>query len=142
METLIERLREKGYRLTPQRLAVLKVLMSSDSHPSVEEIHNLVLKDCPTTSLATTYKTIDVLKEMGEVLELEFRDGSNRYDGIRPEPHPHLVCTRCGRIQDLDSLPNLDLDALEMLKKTIARKTGYRISSVRLDFYGRCPSCL
>ena len=63
-------LKERGQRITPQRLAILRVLAPSEGHPSVEEIYNVVVKDFPTTSLATVYKTITLLKELGEVLEL------------------------------------------------------------------------
>jgi Fur family peroxide stress response transcriptional regulator len=86
-------------------------------------------------SPATVYKTIDVLKDLGEILELEFRDGANRYDANIPEPHPHLVCTRCGRIQDLD-VANIDVPTDE-----VATLTGYGSLRFRLDFYGLCPVC-
>jgi Fur family transcriptional regulator, peroxide stress response regulator len=69
------------------------------------------------------------------VLELEFRDGSNRYDGVRPEAHPHLICTRCGKIEDLE------LPGLEDLPRRVAEQSGYRINSYRCDLFGLCREC-
>ncbi len=132
---MVARLRERGYRMTPQRLAVLRVLARSEGHPSAEQIYQQLQPEYPMLSLATVYKTLETLKEIGEVLELEFRDGSNRYDGATPRPHPHLVCTGCGRIEDLD-VRDLDTLALE-----ISRRTGYAVLRHRLDFYGLCPAC-
>jgi len=134
LEEVIARLREQGLRLTPQRMAVLKVLISNNEHLSAEQIYERVKVDFPMTSLATIYKTVTVLKEMGEVLELGFSDDSNRYDG-NPHPHPHLICTMCKKIMDIDA------DDLGELPKQVARRTGYKIVSHRFDFYGICPQC-
>ena len=81
---MLARLRERDFRITPQRLAILKILAASRRHPSVDEIYQEVRAEFPTTSLATVYKTIALLKELNEVLELGFPDGSNRYDGSNP----------------------------------------------------------
>lgn len=132
---MIARLKEQGHRLTPQRLAVLKILAASEGHPSVEKIHERVQGDFPTTSLATIYKTVALLKELGEVLELGFSDDVNRYDGHRPHPHPHLICLKCKEIIDPE------VATLRRLPQELAAKTGYRIVSHRLDFYGLCPRC-
>src|SRR6476659_3972226 len=108
---LTRRLAEQGYRITPQRLAVVGALVDARNHPSAEDLFERVRETCPTTSLATVYTTLDTLKQIGEVLELEFRDGSNRYDGVRPQSHPHVVCTRCGKIEDLEPGALEDLPA-------------------------------
>ena len=107
---MLSKLREHGFRVTPQRLAVLKILASSPEHPTVETIHDQVKKKFPTTSLATVYTTVSVLKRMKEILELGFPDGSNRYDGKTPYPHPHMICTQCKEIMDpdLSSLKRVD----------------------------------
>lgn len=135
LEELITRLRERGYRLTPQRIGVLEILAVSRGHPSVESIYRQLRERYPTVSLATVYNTVQLLRDMGEVLELGFADGSSRYDGKRPMPHPHLVCTRCGRIADLD------LDATSGLPAEVGSMTGWDVTSHRLDFFGRCPMC-
>jgi Fur family transcriptional regulator, peroxide stress response regulator len=132
---LTRKLAEQGYRITPQRLAVVQALVDARHHPSAEELFARVRETCPTTSRATIYKTLDTLKAIGEVLELQFRDGSNRYDGVRPQSHPHLVCTRCGKIEDVD------LDGISALAAAVAAATGYEIRSHRVDFYGLCAAC-
>ena len=93
-------IKRQGYRITPQRLAILKILAASAGHPSVEQIYNRVKQDFPTTSLATVYKTVVLLKNEGEILELGFANGSRRYDGNKPYPHPHLICLECQNIFD------------------------------------------
>jgi len=133
-EQIIDRLRAGGNRVTPQRMAVLDVLLHTKEHPTVEQIYEQVSAQFPTTSLATIYKTVNVLKEMGEVLELGSSDGSNRYDG-NPDPHPHLICLVCNRVVDLE------LGGLEHLPQEVAQKTGYQIVGHQFDFFGICPSC-
>jgi Fur family peroxide stress response transcriptional regulator len=134
LENVTTRLREQGHRLTPQRMAVLKVLIGNKEHLSAEQIYERVRVDFPMTSLATIYKTVAVLKEMGEVLELGFSDDSNRYDGSS-HPHPHLICVKCKKIADVDTAD------LSQLPEEIAQKTGYQIVSHRFDFFGVCPQC-
>jgi Fur family peroxide stress response transcriptional regulator len=135
LDEMITRLKERGHRLTPQRMAVLKILAADEGHPSVEQIYERVEVDFPMTSLATVYKTVTLLKEMGQVLELGFSDGSNRYDGNKPYPHPHLICTQCKNIVDPQVV------TLSELPQKVAQSTGYRIVSQRLDFFGICPQC-
>ena len=134
-ELILDKLKEKGHRITPQRLVILRILAESQGHPSVEDIFQKVRVHFPTTSLATVYKTISVIKELGEVLELEFSSGHNRYDGHKPYPHPHLLCVKCKRIVDPE------LSSLAHLTQELVSDTGYRILSHRLDFYGICPEC-
>jgi len=135
MAEMLSQLKDHDFRITPQRLLVLRILAESEGHPTVEQIYAQVRTEFPTTSLATVYKTIALLKELNEVLELGFPDGSNRYDGNKPFPHPHVICTKCKKITDPDLV---DLDDLS---QEMSRKTGYRISSHRLDFFGLCPDC-
>lgn len=135
LDEMTTRLKEQEHRLTPQRMAVLKILAASEEHPSVEQIYERVKVDFPMTSLATIYKTVALLKEMGEVLELGFSDGSNRYDGNEPYPHPHLICIKCKNIVDPQ------VATLSELRQEVAQSTGYQIMSHRLDFFGICPQC-
>ena len=124
------KLKENDFRLTPQRLAILKVLAVSEGHPTVERIYETVRAEFPTTSIATIYKTINLLKQLNEVLELGFPDGSNRYDGNKPYPHPHVICTKCKKIID----PNLG--SIKDLTKEVIKKTGFQIQNHRVDFFG------
>jgi Fur family peroxide stress response transcriptional regulator len=135
-ETIIQKLRDNGYKITPQRMAIVRILARSEGHPSVEAIHKLIKNDFPTMSLATVYRNIILIKSLGEILELGFPDGSNRYDGNKPYPHPHVICIRCRKIVDPD------LDSLEEMKKEVSAETKFKILSHRLDFFGICGSCM
>lgn len=135
LEELVSKLRERDYRITPQRLAILKILAVSDNHPSVEQVYEQIRREFPTTSLATVYKTIATLKEMGEVLELGFADCASRYDGKRPKPHTHLICVKCRTILDPD------VKNLESVPLHVAQQAGFRLVSHRFDIYGLCPRC-
>ena len=135
LEQLIRMLRDKGCRLTPQRLAMLQILSKSEGHPSAEQIYEQIRTGYPTTSLATIYKTLSLLKDMGEVLELTFAGVGSRYDGNKPYPHPHVICTKCGQILDPES------EAVAGISQEIARQTGYKITHQQLNFFGLCPKC-
>ena len=134
-QQMLGKLKSLDFRITPQRLAVLRILAASEDHPTAEQIFEKVKVEFPTTSLATIYKTIALLKGLNEVLELGFPDGSNRYDGNKPFPHPHVICTRCRKIMDPE------LMSLDELKDEISKKTGFRIQHHRLDFFGVCQEC-
>ena len=134
-ERIIQKLKDSGHRITPQRLAIVRVLAESEDHPSVENIHDRIEKDFPTMSLATVYKNVELIKSLGEVLELGFPDGSNRYDGNKPNPHPHLICTKCKKILDPD------LASLDEMQKEVALETNFTILYHRLDFFGVCSRC-
>jgi Fur family transcriptional regulator, peroxide stress response regulator len=135
LDHMIERLKEKGFRITPQRIAIVEILANSCEHPGVDQIYREVKKSFPTTSLATVYKTVTLLKELGEIIEMGFGDESNRYDGKNPQPHPHIMCLKCKSIIDPD------LSSLNEMSRELSEETGYRILSHRLDFFGICPDC-
>ena len=135
-EIIIQKLRDNGHRITPQRLAIVKILAKSEGHPSVDNIHTRIKKDFPTMSLATVYKNILLIKSLGEVLELGFPDGSNRYDGNKPHPHPHVICIKCKKIVDSD------LENLDEMTKEVALETHFKILNHRLDFFGICSNCM
>lgn len=133
--TIVNRLRENDHKLTPQRLAIAKILAHSEGHPSVETIHQALQGDFPTMSLATVYRNVLLIKSLGEVLELGFADGSNRYDGNKPYPHPHVVCVKCKAIIDPD------LESLKDMTAEVSAETGFKILSHRVDFFGVCKAC-
>ena len=134
--TIIQKLRESGHKITPQRMAIVRILARSEGHPSVEDIHSQVKNNFPTMSLATVYRNILLIKSIGEVLELGFPDMGNRYDGNKPFPHPHVICIKCRKILDPE------LDAVSDLTKEVTRETGFDILNHRLDFFGICKDCL
>src|SRR3989304_7767576 len=113
---IIQALRNKGYKATPQRIAICKFALSSREHPSVQRIYKEVKKTYPTVSLATVYKTLQILKEIGLVQELNFPQDQTRFDSYL-KPHVNLVCLRCGNIQDVE-----DVNAKELVKKVAATR--------------------
>lgn len=135
LQNMVQALRDNQYRITPQRLAILNVLAESKGHPSVDAIYEQVKPNFPTTSLATIYKNIAVLKDLDQLLELGFSNDSNRYDGNKPFDHPHVVCTVCKKIIDPD------ISALADMTQELVRKTGFTVTRHRLDFFGVCPDC-
>ena len=135
LDNITKVFKEKKLKLTPQRIAVYKYLQSTKAHPSAETIYKSLQADYPTMSLATVYKTINLLKREGEILELEFSDLGNRYDGNKPYPHPHVICTECGKIIDPSQLH------LDEITRKMMEETGFKILTHRLDFFGICPDC-
>ncbi len=133
--SILRKLRDHNHKLTPQRIAIVKVLAHSDGHPNVEKIYEALQDDFPTMSLATVYRNVILLKSLGEVLELGFPDGSNRYDGNRPYPHPHVICVKCKKVIDPD------LSTLQDMAQEVAQETGFKILTHRLDFFGICQNC-
>ena len=135
LKEIISRLRNKGFRLTPQRLCVLEFLLGDADHPTIDEIYQSVIKEFPMTSLATVYKTVNALKDLGEISELSFSKGANRYDINRISSHPHLICLKCNKIID----PEIG-DLIPQANELAARH-GFELSHYRLDFFGICSDC-
>jgi len=131
----MSKLREREYRLTPQRVALLRLLAASDGHPSAAQLYDRLKDQFPTTSPGTIYKTLNLLKDLDEVLELGFSNDDNRYDGSKPYPHPHLICIRCQKIVDAE------VSLAQNLVQEVTRQSSYQIVGHRLDFYGLCPDC-
>ena len=131
---MIALLKEHDFRLTPQRVELVRLIAVSEGHPSAAQLYAKIKEKFPTMSHATVYKTLILLKEMNQVLEIDLRDDS-RYDGNRPEPHPHLICTQCQKIVDGEF--ELEPDIMRQLE----RASGYRIVRPQITFYGLCPAC-
>ena len=127
-------LRERGFKVTPQRLAVYNVLAHTTAHPNAETVYQELQPYYPTMSLATVYKALAILCEVGLAQELNVSEDSFRYDA-NTQPHPHIRCTRCGRVDDVMQLPP---DALEA---QAAQETGYEIQAHQYYFFGLCPAC-
>jgi Fur family peroxide stress response transcriptional regulator len=131
---IIEALRKKGYKATPQRVAICRFVLHSRDHPTAQRIYDEVKKVHPTVSVATVYKTLQVLKELDLVQELDFPQSQARFDSYM-KPHINLVCLRCGNIKDLD-----DPTAREIVEK-VAAATKFVATGQRLDIHGICQEC-
>jgi len=129
---LIAALKERAFRLTPQRVELVRLIASSEGHPSATQLYARIKRQFLTMSHATVYKTLALLKDMGQVLEIDLRDDSH-YDGNRPELHPHLICIKCNKI--IDGEADFDPSAIRKLE----RASGYKILRSQVSFYGLCP---
>ncbi|HEY8339038.1 MAG TPA: transcriptional repressor [Egibacteraceae bacterium] len=126
----------RRFRLTPQRAAVLDAVRSASDHPTARDIYRRVKSRLPGIGFATVYRTLNLLVEHGEILELQLGDDPvARYDG-NVGHHDHVVCTDCGRIGDL-SVPLPD----EVLAEAQDR-SGFAVTTYELQFHGRCADCL
>jgi Fur family peroxide stress response transcriptional regulator len=133
LDHIVRQLRSQGYRLTPQRMAILRAVVFSHAHPTAEEIHQQVVADFPMISLATVYKTLNVLKGIGEILELSV-GGCSHYDG-QVTPHPHLICVKC------HGIINLPPEAMTEMPEEVLSETEFRALRYDLKVYGLCPRC-
>ena len=129
-------LRQNGYRLTPQRHAVLKAIASSHDHLTPAEICARVRQEHPAIGLVTVYRVINLLTELKLICRVSLGVGSQSYLMRRPlEHHHHLVCSQCGRAVDFT---NCDLSQLE---QQLSKDTGFDVEGHLLEVYGRCPEC-
>jgi Fur family peroxide stress response transcriptional regulator len=133
-EELIAALKDQKFRLTPQRVELVRLIAVSEGHPNAARLYTAIRARFPTMSLATVYKTLALLKELNQVVEIELRD-DRHYDGNRPQPHPHLVCLKCSRILDAE----LDLEPATL--RRLEENSGFRISRPQITLYGLCPDC-
>ena len=132
--SIADALRRRGYKATPQRIAICRVALRSRDHPTAQRVYREVKETHPTVSLATVYKTLNVLKELGLVQDLTFEHRETRFDSY-VQPHINLVCRRCGNISDLEHRL-----AREIVSKVAA--TGrFSPTGQRLDVYGICQKC-
>jgi Fur family ferric uptake transcriptional regulator len=127
--------KEKKQRITRQRKVILEELRKVTSHPTADEIYQMVKKRLPKISLGTVYRNLEVLSESGEIQKIDVDENRLRYDG-NPKEHYHIKCIKCGRVDDLHDLPDLKME------KKAGRITNWEITGHRLDFFGICPACL
>ena len=138
-ETLKEKLKNKGYKLTPQRKAILDVVMANQGkHLSTEEIYDIVRKDCPDIGLATVYRTLLLLSDLDVLSKMNIDDGCVRYElNIHEDDHQHhhLICSNCGLIIEVVE------DLLEDLETRVETEFDFLIKDHNLKFYGICSKC-
>jgi len=132
-EQLSTALRERGMRVTPQRVVVHRALRELDRHVTADELLDAVGDRLPNVSLPTIYATLDLLEELGMVRRVQ-RAGTTLFDP-RTDSHHHLICTSCGSIEDLDS--DLDTGKLERA----AARHGFEPERIEAVVHGRCARC-
>jgi Fur family transcriptional regulator, stress-responsive regulator len=127
-------LRSSGYRVTPQRLAVHDALREADRHVSADEVLNAISGRLPNVSLPTVYAALEALENAGLVRRVAAGRGPALYDA-RATEHHHLVCRRCGAVEDLDA--SVDLDRVLRL----AAKAGFAPDDAEVVVRGLCSRC-
>jgi len=132
-DDLIPALRERGLRVTSQRVLVHRALRELDRHVTADELLEAVSERLPNVSLPTIYATLDLLEDLDMVRRVQ-RAGVTLFDP-RSDPHHHLICTECGSIEDLDSA--LDTSAVERA----AKRRGFSQARVEAVVQGRCAGC-
>jgi Fur family peroxide stress response transcriptional regulator len=130
---MVERCRAAGMNLTPQRVVIYRALLESEDHPSPEVLRDRVKEQLPAVSLATIYKTLDVLVDLGLASEFAATGNTKRYDG-NMGPHHHLVCESCGRVEDYED----DKLAKLSLPKGL---NGFAPKYLSIHIHGLCSSC-
>jgi len=121
-------------RKSKQKEVILRVLKSTSSHPSADWIYEQVRKEIPNISLGTIYRNLKLLKESGDILELDFGSTLSRFDA-NAQNHYHFRCDKCGRIFDLDEPVD------KTIEDRVTQKTGFKVTHHRLELYGLCRDC-
>lgn len=134
LEQAIIALRKSGVRITPQRQAIVRFLISSHTHPTADKIYQALSPDFPNISVATIYNNLRVFKKIGIVKELTYGDASSRFD-FNTHNHYHVICERCGKIVDFH-YPQLD--EIEQLAQHV---TNFDVTHHRMEIYGLCEEC-
>lgn len=130
----LDTLKKSGVRITPQRHAILEYLISSESHPTADDIYKALEGNFPNMSVATVYNNLRVFRNAGLIKELTYGDASSRFDFVTHD-HYHIICDECGTIVDFHH------PGLEEVERLASHVTGFKVNSHRLEVYGTCPSC-
>ncbi len=134
-EDLMGQLKEKGLKITPQRMAIIDALVDHcNAHPGATLIYREARKKARHVSLSTVYATLKEFSENGLIKQLEFDRMENRYD-VDLSDHINLICKRCGTIIDFDIPAPLE-------PRDIARKSGFIVTDTRMELHGYCRECL
>jgi Fe2+ or Zn2+ uptake regulation protein len=134
LDLMALKLRDHGFRLTPQRLAILRILRDAGKHLTPVEVFQMASETLPGLTEPTVYRTLNFLVEQGLAMAAHIGNGQLIYE-LAEHNHHHLVCRECGDMLEIDHA------ALEPLYQGFQDKTGYHIDSVHVTFFGLCPHC-
>jgi len=130
----LDKLKNNGVRITPQRHAILEYLVTSKSHPTADEIYKSLASNFPNMSVATVYNNLRVFRDVELIKELTYGDTSSRFDFITHD-HYHIICNDCGTIVDFHH------PGLKEVEHFASHVTGFKVNTHRLEVYGTCPGC-
>ena len=120
--------------MTRQRQVILEELKKVTSHPTADEVYEMVRRRLPRISLGTVYRNLETLSESGLIQKLEFGGDQKRFDG-NLENHYHVRCTNCGRLDDIPSRQIIDIE------NAFRNACDYQITGHQLILTGLCPDC-
>ena len=140
MGDLKQRLQARQHKMTPQRQTVLQVFLDHPgTHLSAEDVHDILRQNKSEIGLATVYRSLELLSDLGILQKMEFGDGCSRYEVNTTNPsehhHHHLICTKCGKVTEFED------DLLENLEADIQEKMGFEVENHQVKFYGICKEC-
>lgn len=136
---LKQRLYENQYKLTPQRKLILQIFLDhQEAHLCAEDVHQMVKQEASDIGLATVYRTLELLSELGILIKMDFGDGRCRYEVNNDSDchhHHHLICLSCGKVCEFED------DLLESLETAISKKSHFKVVDHQLKFFGYCQEC-
>jgi Fur family peroxide stress response transcriptional regulator len=135
IQEVVKRFRETGLKITPQRLSIFRLLQGNHSHPSAEDIYHEILKIHPSISFTTVYKTLQTLRDLGEIQELTINPERAHFDPVISE-HAHTFCRSCKAIGDLDSFGDNTL-----LMDMPTGPCGFEVHNIQVHAVGLCGEC-
>lgn len=140
MEDLRRKLQARQHKMTPQRQTVLQIFLNHPGeHLSAEDVHGILRNSQMEMGLATVYRSLELLSDLGILQKMEFGDGCSRYEvnttGPSSHHHHHLICTKCGKVIEFED------DLLENLEQDIMEKSGFSITDHQVKFFGFCREC-
>lgn len=124
----------KATRMTRQKKVILEILRGTDNHPSADWVYEQAKKLVPDISLGTVYRNLNVLRDSGDIIELNYGSTFSRYDG-RNDNHYHFFCDQCHKLVDVT------IPVYQGLDKMVQDTTGYEVQYHRMEFYGLCNEC-
>ncbi len=133
--TLVQDFRGQGYRLTPQRDIILRAIHDAEGHFTAEQVYQQVSAHSPAVNLATVYRTLELLCQLGIVCEIDLGRTSREYELRHDRPHHHLVCTQCGATM---AFPH---DLIEPLAASLRDELGFKADLKHLSVFGLCRHC-
>ncbi len=133
---LEEYIAQKGLRMTRQRLLIAKVLLTSEGHLTIDELHQLIRKHDEGVGYATIYRTVKLLTECGLVHGAQFGDGATRFESvIDRDHHDHLICTGCQKIIEFEN------EEIELLQRQVCVEHQFTMVHHKMEIYGLCSVC-
>ena len=135
MGQLVQTLKERGHRLTPQRQLILEAIEASEGHVSAETVHARVAAQFPQVNISTVYRTLELLQNLGLVTHTHFDDGIALYHLAEDSHHQHMVCRRCGAEREID------VDELSQLDRHLRDRYGFHADLTHFAIIGICSAC-